>query len=218
VPQLSVAVIWAGVLGTVGIIIFISHRIPLSSPRYGHQGPQSLHGLPTRPGSSPWRSNHALAIGNGTNFATGLRAIDWFQLERLVAVVYRRRGYWVTRFSGANPDGGIHLIAEKSGERLAIQCSRWKSWRIGLGSVRDLLGALSAAGISKGMLATPRGYTNEAREFAAKNGIILVDERQLVEMLKGANAEHDSEILSIFENHRELCPRCKMFSAVPAED
>ncbi len=39
-----------------------------------------------------------------------LQAIDWFQFEKLVGLVYRKLGYRVTRRGGANPDGGIDLV------------------------------------------------------------------------------------------------------------
>src|SRR5208282_420034 len=57
-----------------------------------------------------------------------LRSIDWFQFEKLVALVYRRLGYTVTRWGGANPDGGIDLVIEKDDQRSAVQCKQWKTW------------------------------------------------------------------------------------------
>jgi hypothetical protein len=44
-----------------------------------------------------------------------VRSIDWFQFEKLVALVYRKLGYNVTRRGGANPDGGIDIVVEKVG-------------------------------------------------------------------------------------------------------
>ena len=53
-----------------------------------------------------------------------LRAIDWFQFEKLVELVYLKLGYPVARKGGANPDGGIDLIIEKDGQTIAVQCKQ----------------------------------------------------------------------------------------------
>jgi hypothetical protein len=42
-----------------------------------------------------------------------LRAIDWFRFEKLVALVYRKLDYTVTRRGG--PDGGIDLVLAGNG-------------------------------------------------------------------------------------------------------
>src|ERR1019366_4149164 len=79
-----------------------------------------------------------------------LRSIDWFQFEQLVALVYRKQGYAVSRRGGANADGGIDLVIEKNGTRTAVQCKHWKTWNVGVKVVRDFLGALTDASIQRG--------------------------------------------------------------------
>ena len=75
-------------------------------------------------------------------FVERLRCIDWFQFEQLVALVYRKQGYVVSRRGGANPDGGIDLVTEKSGTRTAVQCKHWKNRDVGVKTIREFLGAL----------------------------------------------------------------------------
>lgn len=55
-----------------------------------------------------------------------LHSIDWFQFEKLVALVYRKLGYIVTRRGGANPDGGIDLVIERYGQRWGSSASNGK--------------------------------------------------------------------------------------------
>jgi hypothetical protein len=69
-----------------------------------------------------------------------LRAIDWFQFEKLIALAYSATGV-VTRKGGANPDGGIDLVLDRRGERFGIQCKHWKSWTVGVKVVREMIGA-----------------------------------------------------------------------------
>ncbi len=94
-----------------------------------------------------------------------LRSIDWFQFERLVAHVYRKQGYAVIRQGGANPDGGIDLVIEKDGTRTTVQCKHWKTWNVGVKAVREFLGALTDAGIGRGLFITLGGYTGDAKQL-----------------------------------------------------
>ncbi len=61
-----------------------------------------------------------------------VRALDWFQFEKLIAAIYETKGYSVKRLGGANPDGGIDLIVEKASDRFVVQCKQWKAWKVGV--------------------------------------------------------------------------------------
>lgn len=138
-----------------------------------------------------------------------VRAIDWFQFEKLVALVYRKLGYTVTRRGGANPDGGIDLVIEKEGRRSAVQCKHWKTWNVGVKAVREFLGALTDAGITKGIFITLGGYTGEAKQLAEKHGIEIVNEVGLARMIEDTVARFDSDTLAILNDNRKFCPKCE---------
>ncbi len=138
-----------------------------------------------------------------------LRAIDWFQFEKLVALVYEKHGYSVTRRGGANPDGGIDLVIEKDGQCSAVQCKQWKTWNVGVKAVREFLGALTDAGISKGIFITLRGYSGDAKQLAEKHDIEIVNETGLARLLESTDAQFDPETLSIIRDKRKFCPKCE---------
>ena len=123
--------------------------------------------------------------------------------------VYQQQGYAVERRGGANPDGGIDLVVSKGGIRSAVQCKHWKSWKVGVKQIRELLGALADNGIQNGIFVTLQQYTQEAREFAAKNRIQLVGQRELMEMLKAVNWEQHPAITAILNDSRKVCPKCE---------
>ena len=50
-----------------------------------------------------------------------LRAIDWYQFEKLVAATYRKLGFTVQRRGGAHADGGIDLLIRKDSETSAVR-------------------------------------------------------------------------------------------------
>ncbi len=138
-----------------------------------------------------------------------LRAIDWFQFEKLVALVYRKLGFTVTRRGGANPDGGIDLVIEKDGQRSAVQCKQWRTWNVGVKAVREFLGALTDAGISKGVFITLCGYTGDAKQLAEKHGIEIVNEAGLAKMIEDTDCRFDPETLTILNDTRKFCPKCE---------
>lgn len=138
-----------------------------------------------------------------------LRSIDWFQFEKLVGHVYEKLGYTVTRRGGANPDGGIDLIIKRDGQRIAVQCKQWKARDVGVKPVREFLGALTDAGIQKGIFITLRGYTGDARLLAEKHEIEILNEVGLTRMLESTRARFDPEVFELLHDTRKFCPRCE---------
>jgi len=138
-----------------------------------------------------------------------LRSIDWFQFEQLVALVYRKQGYAVSRRGGANPDGGIDLTIEKNGTRTAIQCKHWKTWNVGVKAVREFLGALTDARMQRGLFITLGGCTGDAKQLADKHGIEVMDEAGLARMLEATDARFDPDAMEILHDARKLCPKCE---------
>lgn len=138
-----------------------------------------------------------------------LRAIDWFQFEKVVALTYRKLGHTVTRRGGANPDGGIDLVIEKDGQRAAVQCKQWKTWNVGVKAVREFLGALTDARIERGIFVTLGGYTGDAKQLADKHGIAMLNEAELAAMLESVDAEFDPEVLALLDDARKFCPKCE---------
>jgi len=144
-----------------------------------------------------------------TELIEQLHSMDWFQFEKLVGHVYQKIGYTVTRRGGANPDGGIDLVIQKDGQGAAVQCKQWKAWRVGIKQVREFLGALTDANIQQGKFFTLRGYTNQAMQFARKNGIEIVNEVGLAQMLESTDARFDPAVFELLRDTRKFCPKCE---------
>jgi len=174
----------------------------------GGRMPLAQDDLRTNGSPSKWGQERA-KFQKTDDLIERLRAIDWFQFEKLVALVYRKLGYTVTRRGGANPDGGIDLLIEKDGQRLAVQCKHWKTWNVGVKPVREFLGALTDVGITKGVLITLCGYTGEAKQLADKHGIEIVNELGLAKMIETTDARFNPETLEILNDTRRFCPKCE---------
>jgi predicted RNA-binding Zn-ribbon protein involved in translation (DUF1610 family) len=137
-----------------------------------------------------------------------LRKIDWFQFEKLMELIYRQRGYSVSRQGGANPDGGVDLIVSRDNEKFVVQCKQWRKWKVALKDIREFLGALTDHKVSKGVYITLQGYTGEARQFAAKHGIELFDESDLIRMIESSGVTYSHEVSELFASKEKCCPKC----------
>ena len=142
-----------------------------------------------------------------TEIIKHLREVDWFQFEKIIEIVYRKLGCQVTRRGGANPDGGIDLMVEWEGEQIAIQCKQWKTSNVRIRGMREFLGALTHAGIQRGIYITLHGYTSEARQLADQHNIEILDEAGLAKLLEHVNARFDPDLLAALQDEHENSAR-----------
>jgi restriction system protein len=138
-----------------------------------------------------------------------LRKIDWFQFEKLMELIYRQRGYAVTRLGGANPDGGMDLIVKSPTETFAVQCKHWRKWTVGVKEIREFLGALTDSKIPKGVFITLTGYSGEARQLADKHGIQILSESDIIRLLEKSGLVYSQEVSGLFSDTRKYCPKCE---------
>ncbi|MEI6358278.1 MAG: restriction endonuclease [Verrucomicrobiota bacterium] len=142
--------------------------------------------------------------------ADRLREIDWFQFEKLVAALYRTRGYAVTRRGGAHPDGGVDLVVVKAGETTVVQCKHWQNALVKPDKVRELIGAQTIERAQRSVLVTLRGYTTAALQLAREQRVELIAETQLVAWLGELRFSPDwPEIERALDATDKSCPRCE---------
>jgi hypothetical protein len=207
---LGILVIWFSplrapllILLVVGVVSFFSFLAIRT--RKAFKTTTNYNFTATSPISSPSKSGEFSAPWN---LIEPIRSIDWFQFEKLIEILYRESGYSVHRRGGAKPDGGIDLIVEKDGVRKAVQCKHWKTWSVGVKPVREFLGALTDSRIQNGIFITVQGYTRDAKEFADKHRIEIIDEADLRAMLQAIGEKSNAEIQNLLQDQRKFCPKC----------
>jgi hypothetical protein len=91
------------------------------------------------------------------------------KFEKLIAKVYSRRGYQVTRRGGPG-DRGIDLIAGRDKEVVCIQCKSWDPHRSSISSkvIRDLMAAMQISQATKGVLLTTAPLSKPAKALASQ--------------------------------------------------
>ena len=138
-----------------------------------------------------------------------LRKMEWFQFEKLVELIYQHRGYSVKRLGDAKPDGGVDLIIESAEDKFVVQCKHWKKWTVGVKQIREFLGTLTDSRIPKGVFITLAGYSDEAKQLAEKQGIQILNQTDVLEMLEQAGLTHSEQISELFSDTRKFCPKCE---------
>lgn len=124
---------------------------------------------------------------DGSASPDGMAEMSGQDFERLIcrlldAMEFRTE---LTKVSG---DGGIDIIAVLDkliiGGKYLFQCKRYAPDNlVGASAVRDFYGAVTADRAVKGVFVTTSDFTPQAREFADKTGIELIDAAKLKTLL-----------------------------------
>ncbi|PAU76413.1 hypothetical protein CK501_15875 [Halovibrio salipaludis] len=134
--------------------------------------------------------------------------LSWQQFESLLAATFRAQGYQV-KHSLPGPDGGVDLTLKKDRTHTLVQAKHWKSQRVGVAVIRELLGSITAAGADKGIIVTSGSFTPDASKLAGQNDIKLVDGQQLAKLLEAETQPGGIETHSTVSKATIECPRCQ---------
>jgi restriction system protein len=85
------------------------------------------------------------------------------------------------------PDGGIDLVLRKDDAKCYVQCKQWKQTKVGVKPIRELYGVIAAGNAAGGFFVASGEYTSEARDFAHKCAIELIDGPTLADMIAKAS-------------------------------
>lgn len=160
------------------------------------------------PGATCTRPSPNLA--SDPELTAQLRAIDWYQFEKLVALLFRAQGFEVQHHGGAREDDGADLVLTRDGKTTIIQCKHWQQWQISKDTVREMMGTREHWKADRCILVSLNGLTQPAAQLALMHQIETVDEVELVRWLKslrGTPLWEDVQRLLLDPEKR--CPRCE---------
>jgi len=141
------------------------------------------------------------------NAAQALDALDWFQLEQLVARLFEVKGCAVLPRGGAKADGGIDLVVQTESTQAAVQCKHWSKWKCGPAVVRELIGSMVHENLPQGFLIC-RTATEEAKSLAESHRIRIIERAGLIERIQDAVAQPDGPVINALFHPPKLCPKC----------
>ena len=152
-------------------------------------------------------SPSAIPSAHSPNVEDALTALDWFQLEQLVARLFEVKGCAVLTRGGAKADGGIDLIVQTESTKAAVQCKHWSKWKCGPAVIRELIGSMVHENLPQGFLIC-RSATEDAKALAASHRIRVIERSGLVDRINDAIAQNDGPTMTALFHPPKLCPKC----------
>ena len=118
--------------------------------------------------------------------ANAIGSTSHSDFELLVGAALRNSGYRVVNQALPGPDGGVDLIVEKDRKRVLVQCKHWQTKSVGVGVIREIVGVVASRKADGAMVVTSGRFTDEAKAFAARTGVDLLDGERLQKLIKAA--------------------------------
>ncbi len=169
----------------------------------------SASGAPNPAAAAPAR-----ALEDGSDIRSWslelLKKLEWRRFEELCAAYFETLGF-TTRTTRVGPDGGAEInLYENGSEKLSIvvQCKAWSTSTVGIQPVRALRAAMAAGGAGEGVLIASGKFTREARDFAARENISLIDGAELVAKISALLPEQAAALLKQATQGDYLTPTC----------
>jgi restriction system protein len=120
-----------------------------------------------------------------------LKRLEWRRFEELCAAYFETLG--------------------PANAAVLVQCSPWNAYRVGIKPVRALREAMKAGNVEEGVLVSPGKFTQEARAFAGKERISLIDGDELVTKISALAPEKALALLKLATQgdfRTPTCPAC----------
>lgn len=140
--------------------------------------------------------------------------IEWKRFEDLCCEFYKVLGIRAeTTALGADGGVDVRLFQDDTDPQrctAVVQCKTWNQL-VGVKEIRELRGVMAHEKLDKAFFMAPNGFTDDARAFAAANGITLLDSRlflAMVERLPEASAQHLLTFATAGEWAIPTCPSC----------
>ncbi|MCG3149837.1 MAG: hypothetical protein PCFJNLEI_03302 [Verrucomicrobiae bacterium] len=137
-----------------------------------------------------------------------LRRIDWYKFEKVVGLIYQSQGYRVKLRGGAKADGGIDLEVQKDGDKVAVQCKHWKTYKVRLRVVKELFASMTDEHFSRGMIVVLDKFTSEAKAYAIQHTIDFVTAADLERMIAQLDSIDQHRIHAMLDDPTVNCPKC----------
>jgi restriction system protein len=143
-----------------------------------------------------------------------LKRLEWRRFEELCAAYFEALGFRVDLAANGAEGGTISLYSKGAQTTsILVQCRPWDAHRVGIKPVRGLRGAMTSGNIGEGVLVTSGKFTQEARDFAGKEKISLIDGPGLVDKITALVPETSLELLKFAtegDYQTPTCPACSV--------
>lgn len=160
--------------------------------------------VPRPPSAVPWK------LDTGQWGPELLKRLEWRRLEELCVAYFEALGFSAHAVR-AGAEGGVDISLTAEGAESAsvlVQCKAWNAYGIGIKPLLALHAAMAAAGVREGVMVSSGRFTPEAKAFAAKENIRLLDGAALLAAFAGLEPGKTLELLRFATEGDFLTPTC----------
>jgi restriction system protein len=126
-----------------------------------------------------WQQLRAPSAARIAATLDAIRAMSWSDFSGALEQAFRRDGYALGRFDGAQADFEL----TKSGRTSLLACKRWKVARTGIEPLRELHAAMRARDAHECIYVAAGEISDNARAFAKEKNIRLLHGAELAKLL-----------------------------------
>ena len=136
-------------------------------------------------------------FAKGKNEADQMDEMSGEEFENYCADLLSKNGYTVESMTRETGDYGADILISREGEWTAVQCKRY-SKPVGVKAVQEAYASMSYYNCSHCAVITNSGFTAQAENLAAKNGVLLWDREFIYSLRLGneAGAEPKNAVLN----------------------
>jgi restriction system protein len=130
-------------------------------------------------GYAGWRQSRMPNSEHVAEALAALRAMPWPEFAAMMEAAFRSEGYAVVAITGGAADFEL-----RKGGRVALACcKRWKVAQTGVEALRELFQAQESTGAHECIYVAAGDLSQNARQFAAQNGMRLLCEAELAQLV-----------------------------------
>ena len=131
---------------------------------------------------SGWRRLNSLSDAQVESALASAGSMAWPAFSDALEKAWRRDGHAVERLAR----GGADFELTKAGRTTLVSCKRWKAARTGIEPLRELHAAQRARDAAQSIYVSNGELSDNARQFAADNGIHVLQGSELALLLRDA--------------------------------
>ena len=126
-----------------------------------------------------WRHWRAPSPVHLTDTLQKAGALSWRDFSNAVEQGFSRQAYRVTRL----PSPAADFKLEKNGQTTLVSCKRWKATNQGVEALRELVALQKAQAADHSIYISLGQVTDTAQKFAQANGVLLISDTPLAQLL-----------------------------------
>jgi restriction system protein len=137
-----------------------------------------------------------------------LKRVEWRRFEELCAAYFEALGFRTQASrNGERLDIRLYAAGSQSASIL-VHCQAWNADTAGIRLLRGLRGAMASGKLAEGVFVSSGRFTHEARDYAAKENIHVLDGAELLAKIADLAPEKALGLLKLATKGEFMTPTC----------